>query len=151
MAELRQFTTREFFDHPDVDSLIEEYAVESSIAGLPPPAPSQEMYEVMEQAELMFPLVAFEGDRMIGFLVLLVVQNPHYNVPIGVVESYFVASQYRATGAGLKLRHLAENLAQSKGAKGLLISATAGSRLEAGLDRSKGYRKTNVVFFKGFE
>lgn len=147
--EIKQCTVDEFFAHPGVRELIAEYAVESSIAGMPTPRPNEGQYRVLIEAGFAHALVAVEGDDMLGFLVLLVSLNPHYSAVIGVVESFFVASARRKSGAGLRLLREAEHLAQSRGAVGFLVSAPFGGRLAEVLETHSAYQETNRVFFRG--
>jgi GNAT superfamily N-acetyltransferase len=149
-VEIKQCTVDEFFAHPGASALLAEYAAESAIAGMPTPNPNAERYAVLVQAGAAVPLVAFDGDDMLGFLVLLVALNPHYSAVIGVVESIFVASARRKTGAGLRLLREAENLAQSRGAVGFLVSAPLGGRFAEVLEAHGAYRETNRIFFRGF-
>jgi GNAT superfamily N-acetyltransferase len=151
MPEVRRITVDEFFAHPDAAALLDEYAAESSIVGMPTPQPARPLYETLEASGAMHVLAAFDGDAMLGFLALLVSLNPHYNAVIGVTESYFVAREHRKSGAGLRLLHAAERLADERGAVGLLISAPAGGRLAEVLDGYGEYRETNRVFFRGFK
>lgn len=149
MPEIRHSTVDEFFAHPDAPALLAEYAIEASIPGLPAPHPYRTAYNALERSGAMSLLVATDGDRLLGFLALIVSVNPHYAAMIGVTESYFVAQAHRKSGAGMRLLHAAENLARQSGAEGLLISAPAGGRLAEVLDGYGEYRETNRVFFRG--
>lgn len=124
-----------------------EYAAESAIEGLPPPAAHFQTYRMMEAAGAMHVLGAYRGADLIGFIILLVSMNPHYGLPLAVTESFFVAHIDRKSGAGLKLLRAAEDLAAKLGAQGLLVSAPAGGRL-ADVMPGAGYRETNRVFFR---
>jgi GNAT superfamily N-acetyltransferase len=86
---------------------------------------------------------------MVGFLVLLVSVVPHFGVTIATTESFFVARAARKSGAGLMLRNEAERIARGIGAVGLFISAPVGSRLAEVMGKTKGWRETNRVFFRG--
>ena len=68
-------------------------------------------------------------------------------MPLAVVESYFVASKHRKSGAGLALLREAERIASDRGAHALLVSAPHGGRLADVMPRV-GYRETNRVFFR---
>lgn len=146
---IRPITSSEFWSAPNIDDMLAEYASESSIAGLPAPAPSREIYERLEATGLMHVLGAFKDDVLVGFLAMMATTNPHYGVPLAVTESFFVGSVYRKGGAGLKLLHEAEQIAKAAGAQGLLVSAPTASRL-ADVLPGVGYAETNRVFFRGF-
>lgn len=134
----------------DLAALLVEYAAESANDEIGPASPQIDTYRAMEAAGVMRALTARVDGRLVGFLFLLVPTLPHFGKVVGVVESYFVASAYRSTGAGMRLRTAAEDLAREAGAVGVLISAPSEGRLTQIMPRS-GYRETNRVFFKGLK
>jgi hypothetical protein len=138
-------TLADFSAHPDAAGLLAAYALECANEDLPPYNPSREVYDPLEQAGVLHTLAAFEGDNLIGFLVLLVSLNPHYSVLLAVTESWFVAPEHRATGAGLELYRGARGMARGLGAKALYVSAPMGGQL-AGVMAGLGARETNRVF-----
>lgn len=148
--EIKQCTVAEVFDHPDTPLLFEEYAAEASLHGLPLPRPVRAIYERLQQAGALFVLVAFDGERMAGFMGLLISLNPHYGAKLGVSESFFVRPVYRKSGAGFELLHLAERITRESDAEGLLVSAPYGGRLEAVLGLHDAYQQSNSVFFRSF-
>lgn len=146
---IRPATVAEVFAAPNVDELLAEYARESSVAGLPSAVPNRDLYAGLEATGFMHVIGAFDGELLAGFLVLVVTINPHYSQILAVSESYFVASEYRKSGAGLQLLAVAENLAKQKGAVGMFVSAPVESRL-ARVMPGVGYRETTRAFFRGF-
>jgi GNAT superfamily N-acetyltransferase len=142
---IEPITTVEFFDHPDAATLLAGYGAECAIDGLPTYCPHRDMYGAMEQTGAVRTFAAFEGDHMLGVLVLLVTMNPHYSVPLAVVESWFVAPEHRASGAGLALYRAAKDAARAAGARAVLVSAPAGGQL-AGVMEAMGAVETNRVF-----
>ena len=140
-------TVAELERDPGLAVLLVEYAAESAIAGMPPPAAKMESYRELEARGLLQVLSATRDGRLIGFLTLLVPVLPHYGVTVAVSESFFVARAHRGTGAGLKLLRAAEELARRLGSPGLLVSAPFGGDLFKVLPRV-GYAETNRVFFK---
>lgn len=132
---------------PNIAELLAEYASESAIEGLGPVSAQMETYRQMEAAGFLHILGAFQGDALVGFLLVIVSVLPHYGVRVGSTESYFVAVSARKSGAGLILLREAEHLAQSLGAVGFFVSAPKGGRLEQVME-GKGYRETNRVFFR---
>lgn len=127
--------------------LLAEYARESGMPGMPEPKACMEAYLNIEASGMLHVLCACVGTELVGFLVLLINNLPHYGATVAVNESFFVAKQYRCTGAGVKLRKAAESLAVEQGAVGILASAPAGGSLAVVLPRS-GYLHTGEVFFK---
>ena len=148
MLVIRPCSVAEFFSAPNADALLTEYAQESSLFGLPSPQPDAERYEVLERTGMMTTLAAYLDDVLVGFLVMIVTVNPHYNARLAVTESYFVASEHRSTGAGLRLLREAEDVARAQGAVGFFVSAPNNGRLTNVMPRV-GYRETNRVFFRG--
>lgn len=148
MVEVREGTVAGFFAYREAPTLLAEYAAESSIDGLPTPAPHEPTYLRLERSGSMRLLVATLDGALIGFLVLLVTLNPHYSAQLAVAESVFVAAEHRDTGAGWMLIDAAEEIAKSKAAAGLLLVAPIGSRFARALELDKASRETNRVFFR---
>lgn len=142
---IQPITIAEFFEHPGTPGLLEAYARECAHEGLPRYCPNQQLYTLMERSGALAMLGAFEGDRLIGMLVLLVSVNPHYSVPLAVTESWFVLQEHRATGAGLDLYRTAKARAREAGAAAIYVSAPTGGKL-AGVMEGLGARETNRVF-----
>lgn len=144
----RHIRFSELWAAENIDVLLDEYAEECAIVGMPKPEADRAMYEAMESSGAVLVIGAFSEDVLAGFVVLLVYRNPHYSQVIAVTESIFVASQYRKTGAGRRLISEAEAIAKERGAAGILVSAPADSRL-AKVMPGIGYNQTNVAFFRG--
>ncbi|MDB5487090.1 MAG: bbp24 [Reyranella sp.] len=132
---------------PNLAALLAEYAVESSMPGMPLPAAKMESYRELEARGLLHVLAAMHEGQLIGFLTLLAPVLPHYGIAVAVSESFFVARAHRGTGAGLKLLRAAEDTARQLGSPGLLVSAPYEGDLFKVLPRV-GYAETNRVFFK---
>jgi GNAT superfamily N-acetyltransferase len=147
---LAQSTVADFFDDPAAAALLDEYANECALAGLPPPCPHRGIYEALEKSGAMTLIVVRddEEDRLVGALLLLVSMNPHYSQILGTTESIFVTKEYRPKGAGAALLREAEKLSRLKGAVGLLISAPVGSQFARVLGKSTSFEYTNQVFVK---
>ncbi len=135
---------------PNVAELLAEYAEESALDALGGANPQWETYRQMQAMGVAHVLGAFQGDTLVGFLVLLVSIVPHFGKPIASTESYFVARAARKAGAGLKLLHEAEQIASQAGAVGFFVSAPIGSRLAQVLP-GVGYRETNRLFYRGLQ
>lgn len=132
---------------PNVAGLLAEYAEESALDALGSANPQWEIYRQMQALGAAQVLGAFQGETLVGFLVLLVSVVPHFGKPVASTESFFVAHVARKGGAGLKLLHEAEKMAREAGALGLFVSAPTGGRL-AKLLPAIGYEHTNQVFFR---
>jgi GNAT superfamily N-acetyltransferase len=132
---------------PNFWPLIDEYADESAMAGLPRPTPNMELYRRLETAGALHAFEATDEGGLIGFISIVTTELPHYGRIFAATESFFVAKAKRATGAGLKLLRDAEAKARALGSPGLGVSAPSRSHL-AELLPKLGYSQTNVVFFK---
>ncbi|MET1025622.1 MAG: GNAT family N-acetyltransferase [Dongiaceae bacterium] len=144
---VRKCTVAEVEANANFPALAREYAAESAIHGLPAPVEKIASYRVIEQSGCFQCYGAFLGDKLVGFVAVLMPVIPHYGIAIAVSESFFVAKAHRKGGAGLKLLHAAERQAREAGSPGLLVSAPFGGRLAQVLPHL-GYRETNRVFFK---
>lgn len=148
MIAIKKISISEIEADSNFAALLTEYAGESAIEGLPPPAAKMAQYKQIENMGILHTFGAFLDDFLIGFITALTSVLPHYSVPITASESFFVAKKYRSTGAGLKLLREAERFANEAGSNGLLVCAPTGSALAAVLE-GIGYHETNRVFFKG--
>lgn len=130
-------------------NLLDEYASESGIDGLPLPTAKGDMYNHMESTGSLHTIGAFLDEVLVGFITILTPILPHYSVLIAVTESFFVTKNNRKNGAGLKLLRTAEKYAKEKGSPGLVVSAPYGGSLAEVMSRID-YKETNRVFFKSF-
>jgi GNAT superfamily N-acetyltransferase len=128
-------------------ALMDEYAAESSIEGLPPPQAKMENYGPLEWNGMLHSFAAALDGRMVGFITVLAPRLPHYNAVVAVAESFFVTAPHRKSGAGLRLLAAAEDQARDLGSPGLLVCTPIAGRLFEVLPR-RGYAETNRVFFK---
>ena len=149
MLTVRTSSVAEFEAAATFPALLDEYAEECRTDGLPPPKARMESYRHLEALGLLHAIGAFVDDELQGFISLIVPTLPHYGIMVGVSESFFVAKQHRPTMAGLKLLVQAEELAQSLGAPGLLVSAPVRGKLFKLMPRI-GYAETSRVFFRCF-
>ncbi len=143
MLECKPITFRTIRDAP---RLLAEYAEECSISLIGKPDPQWDTYEALEASGALAVFGVFVDEKLVGFASVLAYILPHYGVMAGTVESLFVSSPYRGTGAGLYLMRAVETFARLVGCKAILYSAPVGGKLEALLDRSA--TRTNAVFCK---
>lgn len=146
-AAIRRCTVAELEQAPNIGALLAEYGAESSIAELGPSTAQFDAYRNLEAAGAAHPFGAFQGDDLVGILILLVAVLPHYGARVASTESFFVTRRARKSGAGLRLLHAAEHRAHELGASGIFVSAPVESTLERVLP-VVGYRETNRVFFR---
>jgi predicted acetyltransferase len=106
------------------------------------------MYNTLEKAGVFQAFGAYDNDTLIGFIVVLVSNNPHYGKVIGTIESFFVSKAKRKTGAGLKLLRISEIFCKEFGAVGLFLSAPVESQLAKTMEKLSPYKETNRVFFR---
>jgi len=148
--DIRKCTIEDIENDHNIAQLLEEYAEESSIKGLPHPLAKAETYKLLEKTGAIQAIGAFVNESIIGFIIVLSSILSHYNTCVAVSESFFVSKEHRKTGAGLKLLHEAEKYSKKLGAFGILISAPIGGVLAEILPHV-GYVETNRVFFRAFK
>jgi GNAT superfamily N-acetyltransferase len=144
---IKQVTCQELAGDQRFIELIEEYADESAIAGMPRPDYQFSIYRMMEMMGDFHLIAAYINEELVGFLTMSVTVLPHYGKRVATVESYFVTQSHRKGGPGLDLLRAAEWLAKANGAVGILVSAPQGGKLARVMPRAK-YKHTNEVFFK---
>jgi hypothetical protein len=134
----------------DSTVLIEEYAAECSIPAIGEINPQRDIYALIEKSGISQSFMVSEDEKDIGFAILLMPILPHYGNKVANLECIFIAKSRRRTGAGLDLMREVERYAQQAGCVGILYSSPAGGQLEKLLDASKGYQRTNVIFYRRF-
>lgn len=144
---VRQCTVDEVASAPNIAELMAEYVQEAHNVELPAPNAQWDYYRSLEQTGMLKAYAAFQDDKLIGFISLLCTPMPHHGSMLAVTESYFVASQYRKGGAGLRLLRAAEQCARDVGAPCLMVSAPHGGALEKIMPRL-GYRHANSMFVR---
>ena len=133
---------------PNFPDMVNAYAIESSLDGLPPPCPDLGMYRAMDTAGFLHTSCAVVDGRVVGFILVLLSPLPHYSVHVATIESFFVLSRYRQSGAGFKLLREAEMIAEENGSAGIFINAANGKDLSKIMQKMKSYRQTHVTYFK---
>lgn len=144
---IRPCTICELEHATNIGELMAEYAQESSIPEIGSVSAQWNHYKSMESSGLLHSFAAFEDGELIGFLLMVATVLPHYGVMMAATESFFVAQSARNTGAGLALLKAAEEAAKNIGAKGILISAPIGSRLDQIMPKLGQH--TNNVYLRG--
>lgn len=127
--------------------LIAENAAESCIPEIGEVSIDWDYYDYLESMGLLREVAAYDGDRIVAILSLIITKVPHYGKNIASTESFFVLNKYRKTGLGLNLLKLAEELSAELGASALMVSSPHLGTLEKILPR-KGYRESSRVFAK---
>ncbi len=148
-VDIRPTSILEMELQPGIHDMLEEYAAESAIKGLPHPAAKAATYKNLEALGTLFCFGAFEMDDLIGYIQVMLPVLPHFDLMVAVTESFFVLKDYRKTGAGLKLLRVAERFVEEKGSPGLLVSAPLFGDLCEVLPMV-GYQPTSCVWFKNF-
>lgn len=129
------------------EALLQEYADECALDNMPHDY-NVDMYMALEASGALRTFAAFADDVLIGFILVIVTVLPKYTETVAATESFFVAKQYRGTGAGLRLLRAAEDEATEAGAFGILVSAPSGGVLAEVMPRIDRYRESNRVFFR---
>lgn len=146
--DIRTCTPDELLADPDFPALIAEYGDECAIDGIGRPGLHPELYRPLIDAGLLHTRGAYLDGKLVGFIVFILHALPHYAKIVGVSESFFVASAYRKTGAGLGLLREFERVVEAEGGVGTFITAPEGGKLEFALAASRRYANTNTVWFR---
>lgn len=152
-ATIRRVSHSDILGAPNAQELIDEYAAECSIEQIGQIYPQEHVYAAIEKSGLaqFFGVYAeattpIETEVLVGFAVLLFANPPHYGIPVGVVESLFVANAHRSGGTGRALLNAIEDAAFEADCKAVLYSAPTNSRFAKLLEVSHDYVHTNVVY-----
>lgn len=123
-------TWRELVALPEWDVLCAAYADESGNRDLGAARPKLDLYAAFERQGLLRCIVALDdGGALVGLLVMLLQDHPHYSQPVAHVDSIFLDKAHRRGAAGLRLVRRALDVAREEGARGCYFSAPEGSRL----------------------
>lgn len=144
---IRYCTVDEVAHAPNIDELVAEYVEESHQVEVPQPDPQWDHYRMMQAAKIFQYIGAFKGHKLIGFIGVVTSKLPHHGKAVSVTESFFVAKQFRSTGAGIKMLRAAEEHAKAFGSPCLVVSAPHNGVLEAIMPRL-GYREAQRIFIR---
>lgn len=150
MLIVKKSSIAELEAQPNIHELLDQYAAECAIEGLPHPAAKAQTYKNIEKSGMLHVWAAFDDDLLIGYITMLASTLPHYEILVAVTESYFVTKDGRKTGAGTKLRNESEALARQLGSPGVIYSCPLGGVLARVLEGEDDCVETNRVFFKRF-
>ena len=145
-VSIRRVSHSEILAAPNAQQLIDEYAAECSI---PDAKPQTQMYAAMEQSGALVCFGAHVANELVGFVSMLIAVMPHHGKRVATLESLFVLSSHRDSGAGDALLSAAEQYADDaadSGCLALLYTARVGSRLEKVLSRRAGCKASHTVF-----
>lgn len=109
--------------------------------------PSEQMYRSAVDTGLMFVLMAFDGDNIVGYCSMVV--HPHMHNPDVIVagnDALFVKREYRGI-TGARLIRLAENEAKLRGASWVVWRTRAGTDLYKAFIR-RGYKPAEIAVMK---
>ena len=128
--EMRTFDSfRDLFKLPGWQELIDAYAAESGNADLGDACPKASVYDSFDCAGLLRSIAVLDQGRVVGVLVMLLQDHPHFSKPVAHVDSIFLDKAHRRGAAGLRLVRRALDVARESGAAGCYFSAPEGSRL----------------------
>tara|TARA_R110002126_G_scaffold47542_1_gene133250 strand:+ start:869 stop:1330 length:462 start_codon:yes stop_codon:yes gene_type:complete len=153
MIDVRPFTFSELSTKDEFLGMLSEYGEETAFPGLPISTKLSDFsgtYLALESAGVLHIYGAMEGDKLVGFLALVVTMLPKYTQLMASTESFFVSKDYRSTGAGMALLRAAERCAERAGACGILVSTPHGGKFTSVMEKTK-YTERHRMFFKAFK
>lgn len=143
---IHKVTRADVMDAREFPALIDEYARESAIEGMPSPLVKLESYKALDGTGALHVFSAIKGGALVGFITILAPVLPHYGITLAVAESFYLTPAHRGM-TGLQLLARAEAEALALGSPGFLVSAPMKGKLFHLLPRC-GYVETNRIFFK---
>jgi GNAT superfamily N-acetyltransferase len=146
-SEIKPVSVLDIFNDANYPTLLQAYAEECTE---PDSNPQQTVYVAMEQTGVLRCFAAYSNDTLIGFVSVLVSAMPHNGQRMAVVESLFVAPDYRSTGAGEKLIAAVEEFTAESGCARLTFLPRTGSKLDKVLSRRAGYSLTHLQYTRRF-
>jgi GNAT superfamily N-acetyltransferase len=144
---IRPVSYAEILSAPNAQELFSEYESECALPELSPICPQADLYEAMEKGGGMQAFGVYEGEKLIGFMTVLVWIVPHYGKRIASTADFFLADAFRIKGIWPKMMATIKEYAKSKGCVSLQCTAPVGSRFDLlmGLNKNR-CRKTNHVY-----
>lgn len=110
--------------------------------------PKKEQYLLLEQTENLISLLVYEGEKIVGYSISVIVDHPHYlDFIIAQNEAIFIKKEYRGLSIGSQLLKATEEQAFSEGADYLTLGAKKGTDLETILP-DRGYTVHDIIFSK---
>lgn len=109
--------------------------------------PNVELYRVLEDSDSLISIVAFDGDKIIGYSISFVSANLHYSdLLLCSNDALFVTKKHRGN-IGLKLMRMTERLAKERGCKMILWNTKPNTPLAEILPKLK-YKVQDIVYSK---
>jgi len=109
--------------------------------------PNVELYKALENANSLISIVAFDGDRIIGYSVSFVSPNLHFSdLLLCSNDVLFVTKEHRGN-VGLKLMRMTERLAKERGC-GMILWGTKPNTPLAGILPRLKYKVQDIVYSK---
>ena len=149
MSDIRPVSYRAILEAPNAHSLMSEYETECALPELAPISPQCDLYHAMEESGNFQAFGVYEGEKLIGFVTVLIWVVPHYGKKIASTESIFLSEAHRNSGLGAKMLALVEGYAKSKGCAAVQYTAPVGSRFARLLAMNVArYRRTNLIYLR---
>lgn len=115
-----------------------------------PLSPDWLRYQALEKNGSLIILAAWEGDRIVGYSVSIVVTHMHYSTTVMCHNDVlFVAMEHRRGRLGLRLIRETERVAVAGGARRVTWHAKPGTALEAILPKL-GYGAHETIYSMDF-
>ena len=127
--EVKDVPASAIWTSQEFEQIVRDYCEESGNPEIGEADPSIEYYQRMEKYGVLRCAAAYEGERIVGIVVVVTTLYPHFGKRVASVESLWLDRKHRAGGAGLKLIRKAQAMAREMGAVGIHYGARSGSRL----------------------
>jgi len=110
--------------------------------------PDVEKYEALEAGGVLFTLLAFKDDKIVGYSVNFIQNHLHYaDLVYGQNDLLYLDPEHRNGGLGIRLIHETEKRIKEKGARMMIWHAKENTALMELMPRL-GYGVQDVLFSK---
>jgi GNAT superfamily N-acetyltransferase len=106
-------------------------------------------YAQLERMQMLHSIGAYDGDRLVGYVLLLVFNHMHYmSCKVAVDDAYYLHPDYRKGTVGLRLFRAAEKLAKNVGAVRICLRAKPQTPAQRLLKALPDYAELETVYTK---
>lgn len=109
-------------------------------------SPDVEQYRQIEQAGMLFAIIAYDDDEIVGYSINVLSRNLHYSALLVVQNDVlFVGKAHRAGRVGMRLIDMTKAAAAKRGARLMLWHAKEGTPL-AGILPRMGCKVQDIIY-----
>lgn len=134
MMDIQPSCVRELYADPNFVAMTAEYSLHSNPT-MPTPVFKQSDYQAREDAGVLDSWAVRVDGKLVGFMAIIAGHSLHFGPGMAIVESLFVMQDYRTTGAGKALIHLAKDFVRNRAFKVCVVQCPYGAPLAKLLEK----------------